>query len=876
MTALDTITAPHSPDRDSFEADHQLKLLRACSLAAAAILFCFVVLDYSRDQLRTTGGIAGFVFLAISAGTGYLLYHLRRPVAGWIVMVSMLFCTETTIAFFHGGLNAPSITFYLPMIAAVAVVLGRRATIAFAALCVLALAMFAWAEVSGHLPPIPFDLSPWRRGAIYALAAGLVALIMWYGNAREARRREALRRASERFQTIFNSSETPALIARTSDRIFIDCNVAFCKLFGHSRDEVVGRTSLDLKLFREPADRDRGFAAFLATGRVVNTELDMLTASGDVRRVLQSLTAIDMSGEPMVLVQIIDISERKRAEDELRANRRLLEVVIDAIPMSIFAKDRNSNYVMVNKYMADFHAQTKEAMLRRHTLDLPAPDTTRQKSLDDDQWVFSHQEVLDQPLAMLQRPDGSYVPFHSIKLPLFSDDGELIGLLGVNRDITAERRAQEELRANRRLLEIVIDSIPMLIFVKDLQGRYLVVNQRTADFYGVTKELITESGLSRLSISDATRKKALAEDARVFASRQTLVLDDTRAEYSDGNSAPVHSTKIPLFGDDGELVGVLGVVRDISEERRAADELRTAQRALEEANATLEKTVEQRTAELRRANAELGGTLENLVSSQAALVRAEKLAALGRLVAGVAHELNTPIGNSLLSASALADRTDEFSRSVAADSGLPTPLSMFVDDTREASQILLRNLEKAGEIIRSFKQVAIDQASSQRRAFVLSEIVDEVLLAHRPMLRGAHIDVIANIPADLWLDSYPGPLGQVLGNLITNAVLHGYEGRDQGVVEISATASGSQHVEIAVHDRGCGISEENLKRVFDPFFTTRMGRGGTGLGLGICDNIVTETLAGTINIESVLAAGTTVITRIPLKAPIAANATMLT
>ena len=204
----------------------------------------------------------------------------------------------------------------------------------------------------------------------------------------------------------------------------------------------------------------------------------------------------------MVLLQIIDITERKRTEDELRANRRLLEVVIDAIPMSIFAKDRDSNYVMVNKGMADFHGETKDALLRRHTSDLPAPDATRKKSLGDDEWVFTHRDVLDQPLAMLQRPDGEYVPFHSIKLPLFGENGELIGLLGVNRDITTERRAQEELRANRRLLEIVIDSIPMLIFVKDLHGRYLVVNQRTADFYGVSKEQIIESGLAKLSVSD--------------------------------------------------------------------------------------------------------------------------------------------------------------------------------------------------------------------------------------------------------------------------------------------------------------------------------------------------------------------------------------
>ncbi len=872
MATPDSFSERYSLSNDSLEFAHRLRLLIVCASAVAVILVGFLAFEYFSIRTLTLGRAVGFGFTAISAATGYLFYRLRRPVQGWMALIAMLFGSLTTFAYVNGGIDAPAIVFYFPMAAAVAVVLGRNAAVAFATVCVVAVGVFAWAETNGLLPSTTFVQSSWRRATIFAIAVVMVVVIMWFHQAHQAQRREALRSASDRFQTIFDSSETPAVIVRLSDRAFTECNEAFCKLFGHPRENVIDRTSMDLKLFRSEADRVRDFNTFLQKGRVVNAECDMLTASGDARRVLRSLTAIEVSGEQMVIVQILDITERKRAEDELRANRRLLEVVIDAIPLAIFAKDKYSNYVMVNKGMADFLGQAKDAILRRHTSDLPAPDATRKKSLNDDQWVYSHREVLDQPLAMLQRPDGVFVPFHSIKLPLFSDDGDLIGLLGVNRDISSERRVQEELRASRRLLEIVIDSIPMHIFVKDAQGNYVVVNQRMADFYGMSKQRMIEGGLSTLPISEVTRNRARAEDASVFASRQPLVMEDTRCENPEGILVPVHTTKAPLFGDDGALVGVLGVVRDTSEERRAADALRAAQRALEDANATLERTVELRTTELRRANAELGGTLENLVSSQAALVRAEKLAALGRLVAGVAHELNTPIGNSLLSASTLADRTAEFVRETSSGKDTEAPLSMFIEDTQEASQILLRNLEKAGEIIRSFKQVAVDQASSQRRAFALNEIVDEVLLAHRPMLRNSLVEIRTDVPADLRLDSYPGPLGQVIGNLITNAVLHGYEGKDQGVVEISATPRDVQktdipEVEIVVRDFGCGIPDENLRRVFDPFFTTRMGRGGTGLGLGICHTIVTETLAGTINIESSIGLGTKVIVCIPSTAP---------
>jgi signal transduction histidine kinase len=241
----------------------------------------------------------------------------------------------------------------------------------------------------------------------------------------------------------------------------------------------------------------------------------------------------------------------------------------------------------------------------------------------------------------------------------------------------------------------------------------------------------------------------------------------------------------------------------------------------------------------------------------------------------VAHELNTPIGNGLLAASALAERTDDFAGEVAVGNISRAAFTEFLQDAGEAAKILQRNLEKAGELIRSFKQVAVDQASSQRRAFALKEIVDEVLLAHRPMLRGGRVEVQTEIPGDLWLDSYPGPLGQVLGNLITNAVLHGHEDNDQGVVTIAAGRRTPEQVEITVRDQGRGISEEDLRRIFDPFFTTRMGRGGTGLGLGICQNIVAEMLGGSINVESRVGRGTTVVVLIPLTAPAPARGTAI-
>jgi signal transduction histidine kinase len=300
---------------------------------------------------------------------------------------------------------------------------------------------------------------------------------------------------------------------------------------------------------------------------------------------------------------------------------------------------------------------------------------------------------------------------------------------------------------------------------------------------------------------------------------------------------------------------------EIAQRVRAQDEA-------QELNRTLEQRVASRTEELKSANDELTAALANLRDSHDVLVNSEKLAALGRLVAGVAHELNTPIGNSLLAASTLVQRNESLNTELGAGNLRRSVLERHIADSNEGSAIVLANLSKAAALIGSFKQFAVDQASSQRRPFELKQVVDELLMAHLPMLKSKPIEVVSEIPAGVALDSYPGPLGQVLGNLISNALLHGYEGYTIGKVIVTVQQHGDQTISIAVQDFGRGIPSEDIGRIFDPFFTTRMGRGGTGLGLGICHKLVTEVLGGEITVQSHLGKGTTFVVSIPRHAPL--------
>ncbi|MDC8786593.1 ATP-binding protein [Roseateles koreensis] len=269
---------------------------------------------------------------------------------------------------------------------------------------------------------------------------------------------------------------------------------------------------------------------------------------------------------------------------------------------------------------------------------------------------------------------------------------------------------------------------------------------------------------------------------------------------------------------------------------------------------------------LRRANADLQGSVNTLSQMQAELVSSEKLAALGSLVAGVAHELNTPVGNSLLAASTMADATHQLERRLAQAMTRAT-LNAYIDEMHAASDILLRNLSRVGDLISSFKQVAVDRESSQRRQFKLHEVVNEICLTLQPSLRKTPYLLQAELPQDIEMSSFPGPLGQVLTNLINNSVLHAFEGREQGRIQISARKLGADLVEISVSDNGCGIPVANQKRVFEPFFTTKLGRGGSGLGLHIVFNIVTGVLGGKIRLVSQVDQGTTVTLTVPREAP---------
>ncbi|PRC92305.1 sensor histidine kinase [Solimicrobium silvestre] len=285
--------------------------------------------------------------------------------------------------------------------------------------------------------------------------------------------------------------------------------------------------------------------------------------------------------------------------------------------------------------------------------------------------------------------------------------------------------------------------------------------------------------------------------------------------------------------------------------------LQETNRSLAEANQGLEEKVSARTQALAIANDEMTKLVEHLQATQKQLVQAEKLVALGGLVSGVAHELNTPIGNGLLMATTLSDLASEFETSL----GKGMARSTFVKHAaqiKDCCALIEGSLQKAANIIVSFKFIAMDQRNERRQRFELAELLNAILVERHPYFQKARCDVQMRLPEGLALDSYPDSLTMVFNILIDNALTHAFDENSPGSIEIVAREMDQNMVEITFSDDGAGMDPQVLQRIFEPFFTTQMGQGTNGLGMTIAYNIVTGILGGYISVKMASPRGTIV------------------
>tara|TARA_B100000745_G_scaffold29630_1_gene18831 strand:+ start:544 stop:2151 length:1608 start_codon:yes stop_codon:yes gene_type:complete len=290
------------------------------------------------------------------------------------------------------------------------------------------------------------------------------------------------------------------------------------------------------------------------------------------------------------------------------------------------------------------------------------------------------------------------------------------------------------------------------------------------------------------------------------------------------------------------------MLKRIQEVIKAQEEAELEVRRL---NASLEQKVEIRTRELQRSNHELSEALESLNQTREQLVESEKMASLGGLVAGVAHEINTPLGVSITAASHLNDMLIDCERLFKDNKLKRSNLEQLLSNSQESNQIILKNLERASELVRSFKKLAVDQSNEQLQCFQLHDYLHDILLSLKPTLKKFKIQVSVFCDDDLMVTVYPGAIAQIITNFINNSLIHGFDNDPQreGTIEIEGRKSGDR-VTLTYTDSGNGMTPETIKRIFDPFFTTKRHQGGSGLGMHITYNLATQRLGGKIQVES--------------------------
>lgn len=278
----------------------------------------------------------------------------------------------------------------------------------------------------------------------------------------------------------------------------------------------------------------------------------------------------------------------------------------------------------------------------------------------------------------------------------------------------------------------------------------------------------------------------------------------------------------------------------------------------------LNRSLESRIQEAEAANVELEKALARLKETQTQLIQHERLASLGGLVAGIAHEINTPVGTGVTAASYLEQETQATANLFKSGKLKKSDLESYLAKSTDAVNILLLNLRRASELILSFKRVAVDQSSSSRQLFNVKDCIDAVILSLRPNLKKVPHNIVVNCKNPLYIDSYPGAFSQVFTNLIMNSLIHAFTPEQQGTITIDIMLQENELL-LQYADNGQGIPPQHKEKIFEPFFTTRRGQGGTGLGLHIIYNIVTQQLKGTINCQSAVSQGTSFRITLPIK-----------
>lgn len=563
-----------------------------------------------------------------------------------------------------------------------------------------------------------------------------------------------------------------------------------------------------------------------------------------------------------------EVDERKLAESGLKERESLFEKVFQLVPdVLVIAREDDGSYVELNRHWESVTGYSRSESLGKRGLDLGLwVDLKKREFLYDT--MRNEREIRNMETLFRHKNGNNF--YVLISGTCFTVARESF-VLYVMQDITDQHEretsrqdAVRQLSERESVLATVFKLVPDTLTITSMaDGRYVDVNRNWTPLSGFLPEEAIGRTSTELKIwAYPEQRTRMVEAILVEGEIRNMIIS---FRHKDGHVFQCRVSGTKFETSDGKYL--LLSARNIDQEIATENARFQAEKEIHEMTVQLEARVAQRTIKLEHANNELAVAMDSLKHTQDELVRSEKMAALGSLVAGVAHELNTPIGNSVTVASTLQDQTRDLLNVINQGGLRKSSLDQYLENIRYGSEILMRTLGVASELIRSFKQVAVDQSSNQRRQFDLKDALQEVVLTLHPMYKATPYTLEMDLESNIQMDSFPGPLGQIITNFMTNALSHAFEDRSEGKIYICSKLVDEYRAIVVFSDDGLGISETNIKKVFDPFFTTKLGQGGSGLGLNIAYNLVTGVLGGSLKLESKLGYGTRFTMVLPLSAP---------
>ena len=650
-----------------------------------------------------------------------------------------------------------------------------------------------------------------------------------------------LRRSEARFKAITeNTSDIIFVLDRSG--VFTYVSPAAARVAGADVEAMIGSSpgsythDEDISLIRfglKRATSSPGQSINIGTVRVRHADGRWMSVEG-----VYTCLYDDPSVEGVVM-NYRDVTDRVTSESALEQSRQRMSRLISNLPGLVYRCRIGEEFPV--EYVSDYSYE----LTGYKAMDMMSGKVTARDMIHSDD-IEVMRAVISESIAVHQ----SYRVEYRFKtksgeirwamergVGIYDGQGEPIAVEGIIIDITDLVESRRELRRTKFAMENANDAL--LWIARD--GRFVEANETACRYLGYSRSEVLDLRIHDIATDIHDDNWDIAWEC---VRREGATLIDSIYATKTGRRFPVEVSSIFLDFEGEEYQCCF--VRDITERKEA-------ERQIQKMNQELEERVRERTLALEDA--------------QAQLVTSEKVAALGGLVAGVAHEINTPLGIGVTAASHLDEKVRDCERKYRDQTMRKSDFENFLGLAQETSGLILTNLRRAADLIQGFKQVSVDQSSERRRVFQLSEYFGEVIVSLRPEYGAQGHKITFECAEGLEMDSYPGSFAQVLSNLILNSVKHGFENRESGQIWINVDGD-ADSVRILYKDDGQGMDTDQVRRLYDPFYTTKRGLGGSGLGMNITYNLVTQVLKGTIECQSAPGQGTVFLMEFPRITPV--------